>query len=53
MDGRLAVVAKEGKEGSLMLAEFPQHVAVVGEMGNLYTSGICKKVHIEKQQKLE
>jgi hypothetical protein len=37
MDGRLADLAKEGKEGLLMLADLSQHAAVMGEMGNLYT----------------
>jgi hypothetical protein len=43
MDGRLADVAKQGKVGLLMLAELSQHVAVMGEMGNLYTEWYLQK----------
>jgi hypothetical protein len=43
MDRRLADVAKQGKEGLLMLAELSQHAAVMGEMDNLYTEWYLQK----------
>jgi hypothetical protein len=35
--------AKEEQKGLLMLAELAQHVAAMGEMGNLYTKWYLEK----------
>jgi hypothetical protein len=37
MDDTMEDVAKKGHKGLLLLAEFSQQAAVIGQIGNLYT----------------